>query len=140
MMGLSQSTRDHNMKSKALVCLLAAGSLAFSSLSFAQGNGHGRNDRDNQRHEQRHDDRHDDHRGARGHDREDHYSYGARGPEWHRGGRLPPTYRSKQYVVNDWRGHHLHAPPRGYQWVQVGSDYVLIALATGLIANLILNQ
>jgi Ni/Co efflux regulator RcnB len=68
------------------------------------------------------------------------FYYGARSPEFRRGGYIPYEYRSRQYYVNDWRGHHLSAPPRGYQWVQVGSDYVLIALATGLIANLILNQ
>lgn len=64
------------------------------------------------------------------------------GPDhsFHRGDRLPPQYRSRQYVVNDWRGHRLNAPPRGYQWVQVGGDYVLAAIATGLIATLILNQ
>ena len=64
------------------------------------------------------------------------------GPEhqWHRGDRLPPQYRSRQYVVDDWRGHHLNAPPRGYYWVQSGADYVLIAIATGIIAELLLNQ
>jgi Ni/Co efflux regulator RcnB len=130
------------MKSKAFVCLLAAGSLTFGSLSFAQGRDHRDNDRrDEQRHDQRHDDRHDNRGGYdRGHDRQDHYYYGARGPEWHRGGRLPATYRSHQYVVNDWRGHHLSAPPRGYQWVQVGNDYVLAAIATGIIAQLLLNN
>lgn len=67
------------------------------------------------------------------------YSYGARGAEWRRGGHVPYEYRSRQYVVNDWRGHRLNAPPRGHQWVQVGSDYV-VAIATGLIVNLILSQ
>ena len=58
----------------------------------------------------------------------------------YRGGRLPTQYRSHQYVVNDWRGHHLSAPPRGYQWVQTGGDYVLVAIATGIIASILLNQ
>jgi Ni/Co efflux regulator RcnB len=44
------------------------------------------------------------------------------------------------YVVNDWRGNHLNAPPRGYQWVGVGGDFVLAAIATGLIAQIISNQ
>jgi Ni/Co efflux regulator RcnB len=74
--------------------------------------------------------------GDRGH----RYYYGARGPEFRRGSHIPREYWSRQYYVNDWRGHRLYAPPYGYQWVQVGSDYVLIALATGLIANLILSQ
>ena len=51
-----------------------------------------------------------------------------------------PQYRSRQYVVDDWRGHHLSAPPRGYHWVQAGGDYVLAAIATGVIASILLNQ
>ncbi|MDB6002643.1 MAG: hypothetical protein JWP52_4342 [Rhizobacter sp.] len=64
------------------------------------------------------------------------------GPEqnFRRGGRLPTEYRSRQYVVNDWRNHHLSAPPRGYQWVQTGADYVLAAIATGLIAQVLLSH
>ena len=34
----------------------------------------------------------------------------------------------------------LYAPPRGQHLVQVGSDYVLVAIATGLIVNLILSS
>jgi Ni/Co efflux regulator RcnB len=37
----------------------------------------------------------------------------------------------------DYRAYNLSPPPRGHQWVQVGADCVLIA--TGLIANIILN-
>ena len=64
------------------------------------------------------------------------------GPDhaFRRGGRLPADYRSRQYVVDDWRGHHLTAPPRGYHWVQTGADYVLVAVATGIIADILLNQ
>jgi len=60
--------------------------------------------------------------------------------EWRRGGRVPTEYRGRNYVVNDWRGHHLNAPPRGYQWMGVGGDYVLAAIATGLIAQIIAGQ
>ena len=74
------------------------------------------------------------------HDARDDRNYGARGPQYHRGGRIPIEYRNRQYVVNNWRDHHLNAPPRGQQWVQVGSDYVLIAIATGIIAQLVLSQ
>jgi Ni/Co efflux regulator RcnB len=57
-----------------------------------------------------------------------------------RGGRLANDYRGNQYVVNDWRGHHLSAPPRGSHWVQAGSDYVLVGIATGIIAQVLLNN
>ena len=64
------------------------------------------------------------------------------GPDhaFYRGERLPPDYRSRQYVVEDWRGHGLHSPPRGYHWVQTGGDYVLAAIATGTILELLLNR
>ncbi len=57
----------------------------------------------------------------------------------HRGGKLPPAWRSKHYVVDDWRGHGLSRPPRGQHWVQAGSDYLLVAITTGLIAQVILH-
>jgi Ni/Co efflux regulator RcnB len=58
---------------------------------------------------------------------------------WQRGDRLPYEYRHRNYVVDDWRGHHLRPPPRGYQWVQDGGDYLLVAIATGIIAEVLLN-
>ena len=58
---------------------------------------------------------------------------------WYKGSRIPPQYRTHQYVVNDWRRHGLKAPPRGYHWVQNGSDYLLVAIATGVISQLILG-
>jgi len=67
---------------------------------------------------------------------------GGAGPyhNWHRGSRLPPEYRSHHYVVDDWRGHRLSAPPRGYHWVQAGPDYLLVAIATGVIAQVLISQ
>lgn len=59
---------------------------------------------------------------------------------YYRGERLPSQYRGGEYVVDDWRGHRLSAPPRGYRWVNVGGDYILVAIATGIIASILLNQ
>jgi len=59
---------------------------------------------------------------------------------FHRGARLPAEYRSRQYVVSDWRGHRLSPPPRGYHWVQSGSDYLLVAVSTGIILQILLNN
>jgi Ni/Co efflux regulator RcnB len=56
-----------------------------------------------------------------------------------RGAYIPRDYRARAYVVNDWRGHRLSAPPANHQWVQVGADYALIAVATGLIAHLVMH-
>lgn len=59
--------------------------------------------------------------------------------DWHKGERLPAEYRDRNYVVDNWHEHGLQAPPRGYQWVGVNGDYVLAAVATGVIANVLLN-
>jgi Ni/Co efflux regulator RcnB len=40
----------------------------------------------------------------------------------------------------DYRSHHLRHPPRGYQWVQADNNYVLVAVATGLIASVIASH
>lgn len=64
------------------------------------------------------------------------------GPEhqFQRGNRLPPQYRQNIYVVNDWRSHQLPPPPRNHYWVQTGADYVLVAIASGIIVQLILSS
>lgn len=63
------------------------------------------------------------------------------GPDhrFYRGDRLPPEYHRHNYVVDDWRGHGLSAPPRGYHWVQSGTDYLLVAIATGIILQILLS-
>lgn len=79
--------------------------------------------------------------------RSDHRGHARQGHRWdrshaqfHRGGYVPYEYRHQRYYVNDWRARHLSPPPYGYQWVQSDSgDIILMALATGLIANLIFN-
>jgi Ni/Co efflux regulator RcnB len=64
----------------------------------------------------------------------------SRSPDFRRGGYIPREFRNRQYYVTDFRAHHLSPPPRGQQWVQVGPDYVLIAIATGLIAHMVLSH
>ena len=58
------------------------------------------------------------------------------GPGWRPGGHVPREYWGHQHEV-DWRAHHLRQPPRGYHWVQNGDNYVLAAVAGGLIASII---
>ncbi len=72
-----------------------------------------------------------------GYGRGDGYNYRA---QMRRGERLSQN-SGQYYVVNDWHRHNrLYAPQRGYQWVQVGTDYALVAIATGIIANVLLNN
>ena len=93
----------------------------------------------------RRDDR--DYRGDRGYGANNYYRYdeprygpGYQNYHLRRGGYLPPQYRHRQYVVNDWYGHRLSRPPAGYHWVQVGGDYVLVAITTGIILQLMLSN
>ncbi len=48
---------------------------------------------------------------------------------------------SHRYRTYDWRARHLSPPPYGYEWVEDdGGEVLLMALATGLIANAIVNN
>lgn len=158
------------MKFTPLVSALVIASLTASSLTFAQGydrrdgppqvQQHGprhMDPREQNRYEQRAERRMDhrmDHRNDRRFDRErddrfyppearrnDRFEYyNARGPEFRRGRYIPREFRNRQYYVTNYRVYNLPPPPRGHQWVQVGADYVLIAIATGLIVSILLNN
>ena len=134
------------MNSKVVLSAMMAMSLTLSGFAFA--------DEDREHHEGHDRDEHRQHReyeGDRGYqyqrDHRDNYSYGREegrgaGPnhDFYRGERLPREYRHRNYVVDDWRDQRLSAPPRGYYWVQTGSDYVLVAIATGIIAQVLLGR
>ena len=132
--------------SVSIAACLGLGSLAAQAQPGpppGRGNGHGAHD---MRHDGRHDDRgrHEQRYDRRDDRRADRHDNGRRGggPDhnWYKGSRVPPQYRSQHYVVNDWRGHHLSAPPRGYHWIQNGGDYLLVAIATGVIASMVLGN
>jgi len=53
------------------------------------------------------------------------------------GERLPWNYRLAQF---DWRARGLWVPPAGYYWAQVDNDFVLAALATGVVASVIADN
>lgn len=120
-----------------------------------------RQDRREDRRDWRHD-RRDDRRDWR-HDRRDHYArhadgrwsgyywqpqYRYRAPvryvyprgyapyQWRVGHRLPRHYYDRHYYV-DYRAYRLPPPPYGYHWVRVDRDVVLVALATGLIRDVL---
>jgi Ni/Co efflux regulator RcnB len=130
------------MKSKFIAPLLIASLLGSSAAAFAQqhGDDHHGGQPSHQRQNPGHGGPHGDNRG---HGPMEASHGGPGGPvphnDWHKGERLPSEYRDRNYVVDDWRGHGLQSPPRGYQWVGVNGDYVLAAIATGVIANVLLS-
>lgn len=55
---------------------------------------------------------------------------------WHRGGRIEHEDWDRGARI-DYREHHLRPPPPGYEWRQVGPNFILAAVATGIIASII---
>lgn len=131
---------------KTTLAIVAFACLAGTAMAQPNQNGRGpdRNDRA-ERVQPGHGDR-DMERGAGHRDmqyegrRADRHDVPQPHAQWRRGGRVPNEYRNNNYVVNDWRGHQLKQPPRGYQWVGVGGDYVLAAIAGGLIAQIVTGR
>jgi|SRR5580700_5026240 Ni/Co efflux regulator RcnB len=40
----------------------------------------------------------------------------------------------------DYRAHHLRRPPYGYEWRESNGQFILAAVATGLVASIILDN
>ncbi|MFZ0872772.1 MAG: RcnB family protein [Rhodanobacter sp.] len=54
---------------------------------------------------------------------------------------MPSDYRGREYVVSDWHHERLRQPPRGYHWVRSDNgDFLLVAISTGIIADLFLHH
>jgi len=72
-----------------------------------------------------HDDHHDDNHG--GYVRHDEWKkgYHMNNADWGRGQQI------------DYHQYHLSAPRRGYEWRQVDGNYVQAAIATGIIASVV---
>ncbi|APP83557.1 RcnB family protein [Xanthomonas hortorum pv. vitians] len=50
-------------------------------------------------------------------------------------------YQGPIYVVNDYDRYNLRYPPRGYRWQRDNTgNFLLVAIATGVIADLVLNN
>ena len=146
------------LKLSALLLALAV----FALPASAAGRDHDRSHRGHDRHGhyERGHDRRDDRRHRR-HDRRDHRivvrhaprviyrdRYVPRPvvvhrgpPRWARGHRYYGPGYGRTYVVNDYYNYGLRRPPSGYYWRRSDAgDYLLVAIATGIIADLILHH
>ena len=88
--------------------------------------------------------RHDDHRGnSMMMDRRDDHRPGnammMHQPrhDWRKGGRIDRRDWDRGVRIRNYRTYHLSRPPRGYEWRRVDNNYVLAAVAGGLIASVI---
>lgn len=102
---------------KVIPALIVSASLCLSGAALAQ----------------QHDNRHDDGRGPP--DRHEQPHGNPHGNPHRKGDRLAHDARGER--VSDYRKHGLRAPPRGHEWRKVDNDYVLIAVATGIISSVI---
>lgn len=98
----------------------------------SQNDGDRHDNRDRHENRERHDDRrHDSRRYGYSHARPVY-----RHARWERGHR----YLGPNYVVRDYRHYRLRPPPRGYHWVRANNDYLLVAVATGVILDIALHH
>jgi Ni/Co efflux regulator RcnB len=79
-------------------------------------------------------DHHDDRQDNRDNHGDNHHY--VRHDEWKRGAHMNHDDWNRGERV-DYRQYHLHAPPRGYEWRQVDGNYVMAAVATGVIASVV---
>ncbi len=121
---------------KLLALAVVTAMLASSGAASAQSEHFG--DRSNDRQAEQS----NDHRGDRA-DSNQHSDwgrdYGQRRHHWRRGQRIGYNDWSSARAI-DYREHHLRQPPYGYEWREYNGQYVLAAVATGVIASIIMNS
>jgi len=62
-------------------------------------------------------------------------------PPWARGRHYRHAGYAPTYVVHDYGYYGLRHPPRGYHWRRSDAgDFLMVAIATGIIADVILNR
>ena len=70
------------------------------------------------------------------HDNRDNHHQYVKHQEWKKG------YHMRQEDWNrgekiDYRQYHLRRPPSGYEWREIDGNYVLAAVATGVVASVV---
>ncbi|PVZ88710.1 hypothetical protein C9426_07770 [Serratia sp. S1B] len=57
---------------------------------------------------------------------------------WHEGQYIPRDYMDDRYYV-DWHERRLPPPPYGHRWMQIDGDFVLVAVASSVITQILLG-
>jgi len=92
--------------------------LSTMALVFSSGMGFAQDHHDDRDH-------HDDH--------DHHYVHH---DDWRKGNRMRHEDWDRGERI-DYRHYHLRRPPSGYEWREVDGNYVMAAVATGLIASVV---
>lgn len=113
--------------------LLSVLIIGFVFLAPVAASAYGKNKHGNDHHH--HDDHDRDDRHDNDHDRG--YHRGHHKQDYRRG----VVYVERRVYVDDYPRYHLHEPPHGHRWVRSDDGkYVLIAVATGIIADVLLHH
>src|SRR5580698_7273173 len=72
---------------------------------------------------------------ANDHDNHDNHAY-VHHEEWKKGAKIRDEDWQRGAHI-DYKEQHLRAPPSGYEWREVDGNYVLAAVATGVIASVV---
>lgn len=118
-----------------LIAAMSTAGLAQADPGHGKGHGNGHGQKHGH-HDKRHYDKghHGNGHHDRGGDRDHHHG-------WHKGGHIADHYyRNDRYWVRDWHARHLPEPPHGHRWLHIDGDYVLAAVATGVITAIILGR
>jgi Ni/Co efflux regulator RcnB len=57
--------------------------------------------------------------------------------DWHKGDHIASADWGRGARITDYGHYHLSRPPHGYEWRRVDNNYVLAAVAGGLVASVI---
>lgn len=60
---------------------------------------------------------------------------------YRRGDRIEVVHVERRYYVDDYAHYHLRRPPHGHRWIRTDDGrYLLVAVASGIIADILLHH
>ena len=107
------------------------------SAAFADDDDHGHDRRGYYDHH--HDDDDDDRRHRHHGKKHKHKSW--KHDHYRRGDRIEVVHVERRYYVDDYEHYHLRRPPHGHRWIRTDDGrYLLVAVASGIIADILLHH
>ena len=133
---------------KIIAAAVAASMLATPVMAATPGNTHQptatqhdnrNNDRSDHRSDIRYGQKDRNDRNTHGTTQRDDRRNGVQNRGWQRGQHFDQRYARNYRAISTPASYRLGSAPSGYHWVQSGNDAVLVGLATGIIAAVMVN-